>query len=101
MKRATRDKGMVLLEEIFSAMDLALTSPDMIKVLADCGLTSDDIFCNANEQGSCLMKIPCFVLPGESSNWYTKPIEGLFALVDLNTKLKVGARSCGHGCCAN
>ena len=88
-------EGMVLLEEIFGAMDLALTSPDMIKGLAARGLTSDNVFCmpltagtysNANEQDSRLMKVPCFVLPGESSNWYAKPIEGLFAFVDLNTK---------------
>ena len=88
-------EGMVLIEEVFGATDVALTAPDMIKGLADRGLTSDDVFCmpltagtygNANEEGSRLMKVPCFVLPGESSNWYAKPVEGLFAFVDLNTK---------------
>jgi primary-amine oxidase len=89
-------EGMVLLEEIYGATDLAISAPDMIKGLADRGLTPDDVYClpltagsfgNANEQDSRLMKVPCYVLPGEGSNWYAKPIEGLFALVDLNTNL--------------
>lgn len=86
-------EGMIILEEIFGAMDVALASSEMLAGLALRNLTADDVYClpltagtygDADEVGRRLMKVPCFVLP-TSSNWFAKPIEGLFAFVDLNT----------------
>lgn len=39
----------------------------------------------AEESGRRLMKVPCYVVP-ETSNFYAKPIEGLYAVVDLNAR---------------
>lgn len=87
-------EGMFLLEEILSATDLAVTDQAMIDGLAKRGFTTSDVFClplsagsfgDPIEDGTRLMKVPCFVLPS-GSNWYAKPIEGLFAFVDLNSK---------------
>ena len=42
-------------------------------------------FGEAEEQGRRLMKVPCLVSP-TGSNFYAKPIEGLFAVIDLGRK---------------
>jgi len=85
-------ESMVLLEEFISAMELALSAPAMIDGLARRDLRPEDVFClpltagaygDAAEAGRRLMKVPCFVNP-TGSNFYAKPIEGLFAVVDLN-----------------
>ena len=73
-------------------MDLALADPRMAEGLKARGLTPDQAFClpltagafgTADKQGRRLMKVPCYVTPSQS-NFYAKPIEGLFAVVDLN-----------------
>ena len=73
-------------------MDLALADPRMAEGLKARGLTPDQAFClpltagafgTADEAGRRLMKVPCYVTPSQS-NFYAKPIEGLFAVVDLN-----------------
>lgn len=87
-------ESMVLLEEFIGAMELALGAPEMVTGLEKRGLTPDDVFClpltagafgGDDEAGRRLMKVPCYVNP-TGSNFYAKPIEGLFATVDLNGK---------------
>jgi primary-amine oxidase len=84
-------EAMILLEEFLGAMDLALSHPDMQAGLQKRGLTREQVFCLPltagafglpHEEGRRLMKVPCYVSPS-GSNFYAKPIEGLFATVDL------------------
>ncbi|ETX29902.1 tyramine oxidase [Roseivivax isoporae] len=84
-------QSMLLLEEFVGAMELALSHPDFIAGLEARGVTPDDVFClpltagafgDPDEEGRRLMKVPCYLLP-EQSNWYARPIEGLYATVDL------------------
>lgn len=83
---------MVLFAEFVSAMEAALGHPDMAAGLAARGLTPDDVFCLPltagnffdDEAGRRLMKVPCYLNP-EGSNFYAKPVEGLFAVVDLES----------------
>jgi len=83
---------MILLAEFLEAMNLAVSAPAFVEGLEKRGLTPDDVFCLPltagafglpEEEGRRLMKVPCYVLP-ESSNFYAKPIEGLYAVIDLN-----------------
>ena len=85
---------MVLFAEFISAMETALGHPDMVAGLEKRGLTPDDVFClpltagnffTPEYDGTRLMKVPCYLNP-TGSNFYAKPIEGLFAVVDLNTR---------------
>ncbi|MBO6755976.1 MAG: tyramine oxidase [Roseibium sp.] len=82
---------MVMFAEFITAMETALGDPRMAAGLEKRGLTPDDVFClpltagnffTDAEQGKRLMKVPCYVNP-TGSNFYAKPIEGLFAAVDL------------------
>jgi len=82
---------MVMFTEFITAMETALGHPDMAAGLEKRGLTPDDVFClpltagnffTEAEEGKRLMKVPCYVNP-VGSNFYAKPIEGLFAVVDL------------------
>lgn len=82
---------MVMFAEFITAMETALGDPRMAAGLEKRGLTPDDVFClpltagnffTDAEQGRRLMKVPCYVNP-TGSNFYAKPIEGLFAVVDL------------------
>lgn len=82
---------MVLFSEFVGAMEAALSHPDMVSGLEARGLTPDDVFClpltagnffTEEEEGTRLMRVPCYVLP-QGSNFYAAPIEGLFAGVDL------------------
>lgn len=85
-------QAMLLLEEFLGAMNLALGDPRMIEGLKLRGLTPEQTFClpltagafgTADEDGRRLMKVPCYATPSQS-NFYAKPVEGLFAVVDLN-----------------
>lgn len=85
---------MILLEEFLGAMDVALADPKVVAGLKARGLEPAQAFCLPltagafglpEEKGRRLMKVPCYVRP-DSSNFYAKPIEGLFAVVDLNAK---------------
>jgi primary-amine oxidase len=85
---------MILLEEFLGAMDVALANPEMQEALSKRGLTKEQVFCipltagafgEPEEHGRRLMKVPCLVSPS-GSNFYAKPIEGLFAVIDLNKK---------------
>lgn len=72
-------------------MNVALSSDEMLAGLAKRNLTAADVYClpatagsygDPDEVGRRLMKVPCYVLP-TGSNWWAKPIEGLFAFVDV------------------
>lgn len=85
---------MVLFAEFISAMETALGHPDMVAGLAKRGLTPEEVFClpltagnffTPEYDGTRLMKVPCYLNP-TGSNFYAKPIEGLFAVVDLKTR---------------
>jgi primary-amine oxidase len=89
---AAEGEAMMLLEEFLGAMDLALGHPDMQAALQKRGLTREQVLCipltagafgTPEEFGKRLMKVPCLVAP-QGSNFYAKPIEGLFAVIDLN-----------------
>lgn len=82
---------MILFAEFVGAMEAALSHPDMVAGLEKRGLTPDDVFClpltagnflTDEYQGTRLMKVPCYMNP-TGSNFYARPIEGLFAVVDL------------------
>ena len=82
---------LVLFEEFTGAMNAALDHPEMIAGLTRRGLTPTDVFClpltagnylTPEYEGTRLMKVPCYLNP-TGSNYYAKPIEGLFAVVDL------------------
>ena len=90
---------MVLFKEFLGAMGAALEHPEMIAGLAKRGLVPGDVFClpltagyypTPEFRGTRLMKVPCYRKPS-GSNYYAKPIEGLFAVVDLvrNKALRV------------
>ena len=89
--RPAAGQPMVLFEEFTGAMTAALAHPEMVAGLARRGLTSGDVFClpltagnylTPEYEGTRLMKVPCYLNP-TGSNYYAKPIEGLFAVVDL------------------
>lgn len=84
---------MILLEEFLASMEMALGDADFQTALEKRGLTADDVFClpltagsypGTPLEGKRIMKVPCYVNP-TGSNFYAKPIEGLFATVDLET----------------
>ncbi len=84
---------MVLFAEFMNAMDIALKDEKFIKALAKRNVKPEDAFClpltagnffTEDEKGKRLMKIPCYLSP-TGSNFYAKPIEGLYAVVDLKT----------------
>lgn len=84
---------MVLFAEFANAMRAALDHPDMVAGLEKRGLTPDQVFClpltagnffTDEDKGTRLMKVPCYVNP-DGSNFYAKPIEGIYAVVDLQT----------------
>lgn len=85
---------MILLAEFLTAMELATGAPEFVAGLEKRGLTADQVFCLPltagrfglpEEEGRRLMKVPCYLLP-EGTNFYAKPIEGLYAVVDLNAR---------------
>ncbi|TXH67752.1 MAG: hypothetical protein E6Q85_09130, partial [Thiothrix sp.] len=89
----TLDKEtMVTFTEFISAMDVVLKHEDFVKALAKRNVKAEEAFCLPltagnfmleEDKGKRLMKVPCYVKPTTSSNFYAKPIEGLYAVVDL------------------
>ena len=82
---------MVLFSEFLTAMSSALGHPDMVAGLERRNLSADGVFClpltagnffTEEYEGSRLMKVPCYENP-TGSNFYAKPIEGLYAVVDI------------------
>ena len=89
----TAGQPMVLFAEFANAMTAALEHPDMVAGLERRGLTPDQVFClpltagnffAEEDQGTRLMKVPCYVLP-DGSNFYAKPVENIYAVVDLQS----------------
>jgi primary-amine oxidase len=85
---------MMLLEELGSATQLALSDPSFVEGLQRRGVLPTQVFCAPltagwfgapEDQGRRLMKVTCFLNPA-GSNYYATPIEGLFAKVDLRSR---------------
>jgi primary-amine oxidase len=83
----------ILFEEFLGATDKALADKRMVDGLAKRGLKPEQVFClpltagnfgTPAEAGKRLMNVPCYVKPS-GSNFYAKPVEGLFATIDLKT----------------
>src|SRR5438128_2629421 len=83
----------LLLGELIGAEAMALADPRMVQALAKRGLAPAEVFClpltsgnfgSSEEQGRRLLKVPCYARP-KGSNVWARPIEGLFATVDLKT----------------
>lgn len=83
----------LLLGELIGAEAMALADPRMVQALAKRGLAPAGVFClpltsgnfgASEELGRRLLKVPCYARP-KGSNVWARPIEGLFATVDLKT----------------
>ncbi len=85
----------VLLDEIIGTTELVASDPDFQQALAKRGVEdfsrvycpplTASYFAIPDEEGKRLLKVPCFDLNG-TTNPYAKPIEGLYAVVDLNAR---------------
>ncbi|ENN88579.1 hypothetical protein RHSP_64914 [Rhizobium freirei PRF 81] len=89
-----KGQPMVLFTEFMDALAGALQNPEMVAGLKKRGLTPEQAFClpltagnffTEEYKNSRLMKVPCYRVP-EGSNYYAKPIEGLFAVYDIGKK---------------
>jgi len=89
--QAVTGEPALLIEEIMGATGLALADARMIQGLAKRGFIPAQVFClpltagnfgTGEEQGRRLIKVPCVGKPA-GSNYWARPIEGLFATVDL------------------
>lgn len=85
-------EGMILFEEFMGATELALSSPEIVAGLAARGIKPEEVYCapltagsfnDPMEVGKRLLKVPCVKLP-TGNNYFSMPVEGLFALIDLN-----------------
>jgi primary-amine oxidase len=83
----------LLLGEMIGAAGMALADSRMVDGLAKRGFSPGQVFClpltsgnfgGQEEQGHRLVKVPCYAKPRDSNVW-ARPIEGLFATVDLKT----------------
>ncbi|MBL0371145.1 tyramine oxidase [Rhizobium sp. KVB221] len=91
---AIKGQPMVLFTEFMDALQGVLGNPEMVAGLAKRGLKPEQAFClpltggnffTEEYKNSRLMKVPCYRVP-EGSNFYAKPIEGLFAIYDIGKK---------------
>ena len=91
--QAVTGEPALLLGEMIGAADIALADSRMAQALAKRGVTPGQVFClpltpgifgRKEEQGQRLLKVPCYAKPADSNVW-ARPIEGLFATVDLKT----------------
>ena len=93
--QAVTGEPALLFEEVDGmAARLALSDQRMVQGLAKRGFTPDQVYClpltagnfgSKEEQGRRLLKVPCVGKP-TGSNYWARPIEGLFATVDLKTR---------------
>lgn len=83
---------MILAKEFETAMQLVLENPDFIKALAKRNIKPSDVNCvpltagnfgAEREHNKRLVKVPCIGLPKEGANYWAKPVEGLYGVVDL------------------
>ena len=89
--QAVTGEPALLLGEMIGAADMALADSRMVQALAKRGFTPGQVFClpltsgnfgRKEEAGRRLLKVPCYAKPTDSNVW-ARPIEGLFATVDL------------------
>ena len=83
----------LLLGELIGAGGMALADPRMVEALAKRGLKPDQVFClplttgnfgRQEKKDQRLLRVPC-VAKSLGSHVWARPIEGLFATVDLKT----------------
>jgi primary-amine oxidase len=93
----------ILLEEVIGATDIAIADSRMVAGLTKRGLKPEQVYClpltagafgSPEEAGKRLMKVPCYVKPS-GSNYFAKPIEGLFATIDLKSKSVIDVTDTG------
>ena len=94
----TRQDGVqpnILLEEWIAAQEITAAHPGWQAAMQKRGVDTEKVFCAPlsagyfalpGEEGRRLLKVPCFDLRGTKNHWFGKPIEGLFAVVDLNAR---------------
>ncbi len=90
--QAVTGEPALLLGEMIGAADMALADSRMVQALAKRGFTPGQVFClpltsgnfGRKEEAVRLLKVPCYAKPRDSNVW-ARPIEGLFATVDLKT----------------
>lgn len=94
---------MVLFTEFMGALTGALENPELIAGLDKRGIKPEQAFCLPLTAGnflteeyrdSRLMKVPCYVSPS-GSNFYAKPIEGLYALYDIGKRQVISVHDTG------
>ncbi|MDH3734517.1 MAG: tyramine oxidase [Gemmatimonadota bacterium] len=82
----------LLLEEFIGVGDVLAANPEFVGAIEARGFTMDEVVCApmtlgeygiAEHQGRRLLKTPCFLVTAENS-MFNRPIEGLWAVVDLN-----------------
>ncbi len=86
----------LLFEENLEGQAIVLQHPAFLQALAARGISDvENVLCAPltvgyfnipEEAGRRLLRVPCFYTKDSLTNLFTRPIEGLFALVDLNTK---------------
>ncbi len=89
--RAVTGEPALLYGELVGSGDIAKADPRMVEGLAKRGFRPDQVYClpltagnygSKEEQGQRLLKVPCFAKPLGSNVW-ARPVEGLFATLDL------------------
>ena len=91
--RAVTGEPALLYGEMVGSGDMVKADPRMVEGLAKRGLTPNQVYClpltagnygRKEEQGQRLLKVPCFAKP-QGSNVWARPVEGLFATIDLKS----------------
>lgn len=87
---------LLVLPEVFAAIEIALSNETMQAGLAKRGVTNlDAVFCGPRTGGNFgepeqqerrLVKVDCLDMQNNPTNAFATPIEGLFALVDLESR---------------
>lgn len=86
----------IAFDEMFAAIEIAVGNEAMQAGLAKRGITNlDAVFCaprtggnfgDIYEQERRVVKVDCFDLQNNSTNVFAAPVEGLFAIVDLESR---------------
>jgi primary-amine oxidase len=86
----------LVLPEIFAAIDIALANEEMVAGLAKRGVVDlDAVFCGprtggnfgeADQQTRRIVKVDCLDMQNNPTNAFATPLEGLFAIVDLESR---------------
>jgi primary-amine oxidase len=86
----------LVLPEIFAAIDIALANEEMRAGLAKRGVTNlDAVFCGPRTGGNFgepeqqtrrIVKVDCLDMQNNPTNGFATPVEGLFAIVDIESR---------------